>query len=228
MSGRGRLCGGASLAVLVSLALGGSLAAAEAAWAQSPPPNTSPTTGRAPGTNTSPPAASTAAAVSEVVVTGSLIRGTATTGALPVDVIGAQELEKQGSPTVVQLIKTIPAAASSIGESNRFLGDVAGAATVNLRGFGSSRTLVLFNGRRLTPSTAAGVGGGVDINFIPTAAIGRIEVLKDGAAATYGSDAVAGVVNFISRTDLKGFEINADYGFINGSGGDYKIDTAYG
>jgi iron complex outermembrane receptor protein len=177
--------------------------------------------------NASVPRDSSAARVDEVVVTGSLLRNV-TVGALPVQMIGAAELEKQGSPSIVQLVKTIPAAASSIGESNRFLGDVAGSATINLRGFGSARTLVLFNGRRLTASTAAGIAGGEDINFIPTAAIGRIEVLKDGAAATYGSDAVGGVVNFISRTDLKGFEINGNYSYINGSDGDYNIDAAYG
>ena len=86
--------------------------------------------------------------VEEVVVTGSFIAGTPEDTALPVDVTTALELQKQGSPTVVQLVKALPAAAGSIGESNRFLGNAAGSATVNLRGFGSSRTLVLMNGRR--------------------------------------------------------------------------------
>jgi iron complex outermembrane receptor protein len=178
--------------------------------------------------NTGDASTSGAATVSEVTVTGSHISSSLQTTPLPVAVVGAEDLKRQGSPTIVQLVKTLPAADSSIGESNRFLGDVAGAATVNLRGFGSARTLVLMNGRRLTTSTAAGVAGGEDINFIPTAAIGRIEILKDGAAATYGSDAIAGVVNFITRSDLEGFEINANYSAIRGSAGDYGISGAWG
>lgn len=167
--------------------------------------------------------------VEEVVVTGSFIAGTPEDTALPVDVTTALELQKQGSPTVVQLVKALPAAAGSIGESNRFLGNAAGSATVNLRGFGSSRTLVLMNGRRMATSPAGiATAGAVDINKIPTAAVGRIEVLKGGAAATYGSDAVGGVVNFITRKDLDGFEVNAEYSYIDGSDGDYNAHIAWG
>jgi iron complex outermembrane receptor protein len=166
--------------------------------------------------------------VSEVVVTGSYIAGTPTTAALPVNVIGAADLQKQGSPTTVNLVKTITAAQGSIGESNRFLGTAAGAATVNLRGFGSARTLVLFNGQRMATSPAAVALESVDINFIPNAAIGRIEILRDGAAATYGSDAVGGVVNFITRRDLDGWEFTADYSQIQKSAGDYDVSIARG
>nr|QQZ51913.1 TonB-dependent receptor plug domain-containing protein [Phenylobacterium glaciei] len=133
-----------------------------------------------------------------------------------------------GRPSVVQLVKTLTAAQSSLGESNRYNGG-AGTASINLRGLGSSRTLVLMNGRRLADTTAAAFqGGGQDLNFMPTAAIGRIEILKDGAAATYGSDAVAGVVNFITRKDLDGFEFNGNYAFIKDSDGDYDASLAYG
>ncbi|WP_296595283.1 TonB-dependent receptor [Phenylobacterium sp.] len=172
--------------------------------------------------------ASAPSEVEEVVVTGSYIAGTPQNSALPVSVIGAEELAKQGSPTVVQIIKSLPAAAGSIGEANRLMGATAGVATVNLRGFGAARTLVLFNGRRLAPSVSAAAVGAVDVNLIPTAAIGRIEVLKDGAAATYGSDAVGGVVNFITRTDLDGFEFTGDYAYIKGSNGDYNLTAAWG
>lgn len=166
--------------------------------------------------------------VEEVVVTGSFIAGTPEDAALPVDVLGAAELERQGSPSVVQLVKTISASQSALGESNRYNGG-AGTATINLRGLGASRTLVLMNGRRLADSTqAAFQGGGQDLGFIPTAATGRVEILKDGAAATYGSDAVGGVVNFITRKDLDGFEIDADYTLIDGSDGDYTVDLAWG
>jgi iron complex outermembrane receptor protein len=167
--------------------------------------------------------------VSEIVVTGSFIAGTPEDAAMPVDVTTAQELQRQGSPTIVQLVKTLPAAAGSIGESNRFLGNNAGTATVNLRGFGSARTLVLMNGRRMATSPAGvATAGAVDINTIPVAAVGRIEVLKGGAAATYGSDAVGGVVNFITRTDLDGLELNGEYSAVRGSAGDYNVSVAYG
>jgi iron complex outermembrane receptor protein len=168
------------------------------------------------------------AEVSEVVVTGSYIAGTPEDAAQPVDVIGAADLQKQGSPTTVNLVKNITAAQSSIGESNRFLGTAAGAATVNLRGFGSSRTLVLFNGQRMANSPAAVAAESVDINFIPNVAIGRIEILRDGAAATYGSDAVGGVINFITRRDLQGLEFTGNYTAIDGSKGDYDVSAAYG
>ncbi len=204
-------CGGSMLAVAFAFGLT-SAAAAQAAK-----------------TATAAAAAATAGPeVSEVVVTGSYIAGTPTTAAQPVSVIGADDLKKQGSPTIVNLVKTITAAQGSIGESNRFLGTAAGAATVNLRGFGSNRTLVLFNGQRMANSPAAVALESTDINFIPNIAIGRIEILRDGAAATYGSDAVGGVVNFITRRDLEGWELTADYSGIKKSNGDYDVSVARG
>ena len=167
--------------------------------------------------------------VEEVIVTGSFIAGTPEDAALPVDVISSKELEARGSPTMVQFIKTIPSSGAVIGENNRF-GSGSGAATVNLRSLNSAvtgaRTLVLFNGRRV-PVSPQGLNS-VDINLLPTAAIGRVEVLKDGAAATYGSDAIGGVVNFITRTDLEGFELTGQYQAIEGSNGDYEASLAWG
>jgi iron complex outermembrane receptor protein len=203
-------CGASAVAVAISTSL----------WA-----------GSAMAATASASAADNAAApatVGEVVVTGSYIAGTPQDSALPVQVVNREELARQGSPTIVQLIKTLPAAAASVGESNRFLGSAAGAATINLRGFGSARTLVLLNGRRMAYSAAPIAAGAVDINLMPTSAIGRIEVLKDGAAATYGSDAVAGVVNFITRTDLNGLEVAGDYAYIRGGDGDYNFTAAWG
>lgn len=202
-------CSGSLLAVAFTLGLT-SVAAAQA----------KPTTAAA--------AVTAPAEVSEVIVTGSYIAGTSTSAAIPVSVIGADDLKKQGSPTTVNLVKTITAAQGSIGESNRFLGTAAGAATVNLRGFGSARTLVLFNGQRMASSPAAVALESVDINFIPNVAVGRIEILRDGAAATYGSDAVGGVVNFITRRDLQGWEFSADYSKIRKSDGDYDMSVARG
>lgn len=131
--------------------------------------------------------------VEEVVVTGSYIRGTPEDAAQPVDVVTAQALEQQGSPSVVQLVKTITAAGAALGEANRSLGaQASGNASINLRGLGPARTLTLMNGRRLADSANAGGGLGANLLFVPSAAVGRIEILKDGAAATYGSDAMGG------------------------------------
>ena len=84
---------------------------------------------------------------------------------------------------------------------------------------------MLLNGRRLAPATTGVIG--YDVNLLPMAAIGRIEILKDGAAATYGSDAVAGVVNFITKRDFEGMSLEASYNYIDGSDGDYTANGSY-
>lgn len=166
------------------------------------------------------------------MVTGSFIRGTPEDAALPVDVIGAEELQKRGSPSTVELIKSLSVSAGVLGDTNQFDSRAQGSegsGSVNLRGLGSQRTLVLLNGRRLAINPLASAGAGiVDTNIIPSAAIGRIEVLKDGAAATYGSDAIAGVVNFITKRNVDGLELGADYRAIDGSDGDYGLNLTYG
>jgi iron complex outermembrane receptor protein len=162
-----------------------------------------------------------------VVVTGSYIQGAAENAALPIDVLSIADLEKQGSPSMVELIKSLPSSQGVFGDSNQFgAGQSTGSANVNLRGLGALRTLVLLNGRRVAPNPA--IGAGVDINLFPIAAIERIEVLKDGAAATYGSDAIAGVVNFITRREFEGLEIDGSYSYIEDSDGDYDTNIAYG
>jgi iron complex outermembrane recepter protein len=164
-----------------------------------------------------------------VIVTGSYIRGTAEDAALPVDVISAEDLAKQGSPSTLEMIKGLSVSNGVLGDTNQF--DVRaqgseGSGSVNLRGFGPQRTLVLLNGRRLAPSPF--LFGAVDTNFIPLAAIGRVEVLKDGAAATYGSDAIGGVVNFITKENLRGVDVGADFKAIQDSDGDYTASGAFG
>lgn len=169
------------------------------------------------------------AAAPEIVITGSLIRGTPEDAALPVDVISGDELARQGSPSALDLLKNLPTSNGVIGDANQFDARAQGSegvASVNLRGLGPQRTLVLLNGKRLV---SAGTGVPVvDINLIPQAAIGRIEILKDGAAATYGSDAVAGVVNFITRSEQQGFLASGDYRYIRGSSGDYTGAISFG
>jgi len=170
--------------------------------------------------------------VEEVVVTGSFIRGTPEDAALPVDVIGAEELQKRGSPSTVELLKALSVSSGVLGDTNQFDSRAQGSegsGSVNLRGLGSQRTLVLLNGRRLAINPFGQAGAGiVDTNIIPAAAIGRLEVLKDGAAATYGSDAIAGVVNFITKKSFEGLEAAADYRHIDGSKGDYGASLTAG
>ncbi len=165
----------------------------------------------------------------DIVVTGSLIRGAREDGAIPIDVIGADELSRQGSPSGLDLLKNLPVSNGVIGDANQFDARAQGSegvASVNLRGLGPQRTLVLLNGKRIV---SAGTGVPVvDINLIPQGSIGRIEILKDGAAATYGSDAIAGVVNFITRSDQEGFQAQGDYRYIRGSSGDYTGTVSYG
>jgi iron complex outermembrane receptor protein len=169
----------------------------------------------------------TATPQQEIVVTGSLIRGASESAPAPIDVISADELAKQGSPSALDLIKNLPTSNGVVGDANQFDARAQGQegiASVNLRGLGPQRTLVLFNGKRLPLSN----GALVDINMIPGAAIGRIEVLKDGAAATYGSDAIGGVVNFITKTNQEGFLASGDYRYIPGSKGDYGGALSFG
>ena len=167
-----------------------------------------------------------------VTVTGSFIAGTPEDAALPVDVLTAQDLRLEGNPTVTDLIKNLGPSSGTDGQTNQFGSNgLEGTSNINLRGLGPARTLVLLNGRRQTFSPY-GIGEQaqlfVNTNNIPSAAIGRLEVLKDGAAALYGSDAIAGVVNFITRDDLDGFEVSGDYTSFEGSDGEYRLSAAYG
>jgi iron complex outermembrane receptor protein len=168
--------------------------------------------------------------VSEVVVTGSHIEGTPKTAALPVDVVTQDTMRKQGAPTIVEVIKQLPESSGVIGESNQFVAGGRGqgqygTATVNLRGLGPERTLTLFNGHRLPLAFALAP----DPNVLPLSAVGRVEVLKDGAAATYGSDAIGGVVNFITKRTFDGLEVGGDYRQIDGSkGGDWTANLTWG
>ncbi len=139
-------------------------------------------------------------------------------------------MSKRGSPSTLDLIKSLPVAGPVLGDTNQFSGaaqGITGVGSINLRGLGPLRTLILLNGRRL-PLTPTPQAAGVDTNLIPQAAIGRVEILKDGAAAIYGSDAIAGVVNFITRKNLEGFLASADYRYVRGSKGDWTASVAYG
>ena len=172
-------------------------------------------------------AASDAQPIEQVVVTGSYIKGAVEDAALPVTVIDRDEIERRGGPAILDVIRSLSASQGTVGESNP--GGVlfgTGSVGVNLRGFDSGRTLVLFNGRRLPVSPVALLG--VDVNLLPLGAVERIEVLKDGAAATYGSDAIAGVVNFISRRGFEGLSLEGSYTSFEDSDGDYSTNLLWG
>ena len=170
--------------------------------------------------------------LSTVTVTGSFIQGTPEDAALPVDVLTAGDLKLEGQPSITELIRNLGPSSGVDGQTNQFSSNgLEGTSNINLRGLGPARTLVLINGHRQTYhpySIGEQAQLFVDTNNIPTAAIGRIEVLKDGAAALYGSDAIAGVVNFITNRDLDGFEVGGSFSTFDGSDGDYDLSAAYG
>lgn len=153
--------------------------------------------------------------IEEVIVTGTYIRGSNTAGALPIDAFDRTDIETLGAPTTTDIVNNMVINTGSENRSNALGGQNrnTGTSNINLRGLGLDKTLVLFNGKRQTiHSTSTGDGSSfVDINLIPSIVVERIEVLKDGAAATYGSDAIAGVVNFLTRKDFQGFEVQGSY-----------------
>lgn len=167
---------------------------------------------------------------SMIVVTGTHIRQMDGGGILPIDHLSSDDLAQSGSQTLNDLFRLLPVSSGVLGDSSQFDGRSQfnqGAASVNLRGLGPHRTLVLLNGKRVAVN-GTGNSPMVDVNLLPSAAISRIDVLKDGAASTYGSDAVAGVVNLITRTDQDGFLVSGDYRYIAGSDGDWTGAMAWG
>src|SRR5918993_2188129 len=151
-----------------------------------------------------------------VEITGSSIKRIGAETALPVQTITREEIQRTGASNVEQLMQTISANLSvgSLTNASAAGATTLGISAISLRGLGSQRTLVLVNGRRITPYGYGNTNDSVsvDVNSIPLAAIDRVEVLKDGASAIYGSDAIAGVVNFILRREYTGVEAMAEYG----------------
>ena len=146
--------------------------------------------------------------VERIAVTGSRINRTDVETASPVTVISSDFIAKSGFTSVQEILSMQPAASGmSLGATSN--NGSGGSATVNLRGMGVQRTLVLLNGRRMVAS-GTGADSSVDLNTIPVSMIQSIEILKDGASAVYGSDAIAGVVNIITKKDFEGTEITAD------------------
>ncbi|MDQ4626502.1 TonB-dependent receptor [Janthinobacterium lividum] len=155
-----------------------------------------------------------------VEITGSAIKRLESETALPVQIITRAEIEKAGVTTAAELMARVSANVGGLtdGASINIGGDQRGFNSANLRGVGTSSTLVLLNGRRMANFASPGDDAGVDLNNIPAAALQRVEVLLDGASALYGTDAIGGVINFITRKDYQGVELNV-YGSRTDEGG---------
>ena len=166
-----------------------------------------------------------AAPMARVEVTGSSIKRIAKEGALPVQVITFDQMEKKGITNAEQLLQQISSngtGADNMASGNNVFGADAdrtsgGGSFASLRGLGPNSTLVLLNGRRI--ATHGGSGKAVDLNSIPLGAIARVEILKDGASAIYGTDAVGGVINFILKTNYSGLELSASTNQTEAGGG---------
>ncbi|MDE0659806.1 MAG: TonB-dependent receptor [Gammaproteobacteria bacterium] len=154
--------------------------------------------------------------IETVTVTGSRIAYSPTDGPQPLTVVTREDIDDSGLLSVGDLIQRLPMQGSGINRTYNNGGD--GSVRVELRALGSARTLVLVNGKRWVAS-GEGANSSIDLNTIPMAAIERVEVLKDGASAVYGSDAIAGVVNIILRKNVDGIEFSHQTGDFAASGG---------
>lgn len=216
---RDRLFGGVALTAVLAAGL------AQAQEAPSAPPPIG-TGDQSPIATASPPQADPNAATQTIEVVGSRIRGSKTTTALPVTVITADQIAATGAVTGDDLLRTIPemggvAFNASNGQqtSNSARGDVA---SIDLRGAGIGDTLVLVNGRRIVSYPTSQSKGNVPLiaynaQALPVVGMERLEVLRDGAGAIYGSDAVAGVINVVSKTNFEGVTLDGQYGYAEGT-----------
>lgn len=199
--------------------------------------STAPSTAPSPTAAVEPPVPSSAppspsevaarrAAGEEMVVTGSRIRRKDLTTPAPVTVVTRQQFEESGKMTIGDFLQTMPEQGNAPNFQLNTGGvnyGADGTTRINLRSLGIQRTLVLINGRRVVPG-GLGASAAVDLNTIPTEAVERVEVLKDGASAVYGSDAIAGVVNIITRRNYNGTDVGAQYG-LSGHGDAQTFDA---
>lgn len=228
------------LLALLSSTAAVSQAQAQVAAPQQPPASQAPAGGSptvpsdattAPGADPAGPErqAASEATAQDIVVTGSRVVRDGYKAPTPLSVIGAEQLATNANSNVAQYVTNLPAfAGSGSTRSNTTTGANGGAGinSLNLRALGANRTLVLLDGRRVTPAQATGV---VDVNAIPQALIARIDVVTGGASATYGSDAVAGVVNFVLDRSLKGLRAEVSGGATSyGDGQNYRVSLAGG
>ncbi|HEU0043071.1 TonB-dependent receptor domain-containing protein [Sphingomonas sp.] len=160
----------------------------------------------------------------EVVVTGTLIRNPNLVSSSPVNVVNDAEIIKRAPNNAEELLRSLPGVVPGVGTQTN--NGSTGTNTVDLRGLGQQRNLVLLDGNRIVPSLA---NGATDLNLIPVALIQRVDVLTGGASTTYGADAVSGVVNFITRSDFSGVDLRAGYRITErGDGASFRADLTVG
>lgn len=198
--------------------------------------STKPTIAKTESESPDPAAKNESIKLEKFVVTGSMIKRVADEGALPIQTITRMEIEQQGATNIEQMISQLNINGNALDNlaSNADVVNGAqrgnnGATAANLRGQGSNATLILLNGRRVA---SHGLNGGVvDLNQIPMGAIERVEVLKDGASSTYGTDAVGGVINFILKKNFTGLVANSSFDVTEEGGGNiyrYSLLGGYG
>ncbi|MGH6705632.1 MAG: TonB-dependent receptor plug domain-containing protein, partial [Sphingomicrobium sp.] len=220
--GLGLRSGAATLALII-----GSAAAAQSTL---PPPDAAET----------PATASEPTSGGEIVVTGSRIRRDPLSQDAPIVFVGQEDIAKTGLNSINDVLQRLPSAGGGLNSKFNNSGNFgnppdgggvgAGAAEIDLRYLGSKRTLVLVDGLRFVNATSAsGVPGSVDLNAIPESMIERVEILQDGASAIYGSDAIAGVVNIITKRSQKGFHASAQLGgYDEGDGFSQNYQLSWG
>ncbi len=222
---------------VAALALGMAIGAADAQTAVAPDALS------AAPTNTPPPAAATEPGASdgEIIVTGSRIRRDPLSLPAPVTFLDQTAIQRTGLASIADVLQRLPISGGGLNTRNNSSGNLgnppdgsgvgAGAANIDLRYLNPYRTLVLLDGLRVVPgASASGIPAAVDLNIIPNGAIERIEVLQDGAAPIYGSDAIAGVVNIITRKKQRGFAGTAQASgfFEKGDGFTQDYSLSYG
>ena len=171
--------------------------------------------------------------IQRVEITGSSIKRATAETASPVQVVSREDLAKSGKGTVAEYLQTLTSDGAGSLPTGFGNGFAAGSTAISLRGLGATSTLVLLNGRRIAPAAYADPNSGqstqYDLNSLPLSAIERVEILKDGASAVYGSDAIAGVINFIAKSNYKGGEVSANASSdIHGNFGRQNVNGAFG
>jgi iron complex outermembrane receptor protein len=224
---RNILFAGTAFAGVLSLAAIGApnVAMAQAA---SPPPSTQPPTAPPPtGANKASPSSN------EVIVTGSRIKRTTFSSPSPMTVITQEQSQLQGVQDTTQILQLSAVASNAVQINNYFSQYVVtggpGVNTLSLRGLGAQRSLILLDGQRMGPAGVGGTVGPIDLNTIPDSEIDHIDVEKDGASSIYGSDAVAGVVNIVTKTTQDGGDLHV-YGnpSEHGGGNQYQVNGSWG
>jgi outer membrane receptor protein involved in Fe transport len=161
-----------------------------------------------------------------VIVTGSRLKDANIESTSPVSTIGSESFDIRGTVDTIDLLNTLPQITPGNNSQNAgFANGANGTSTINLRGLGETRTLVLVDGKRLPFGSPTTGGFASDVNLVPAPLVERVEIVTGGASAVYGSDAIAGVANFILRKDFEGFELDGQFGF-NQSGNNSEFAQA--